>query len=246
MEATTTKSLHPALWVAAISATTFSLVGIASMTGLLPHKAEAPVQTAALTQAAAPAPVAVPEVPVAPAAVPTPAPAISEEAAPVPAAKPAPKIAAKPRPVHRTPSTQVARRDVPPDEGFRNLNNTMPPPPPAPPAICADCGVVEAVNAVEIQGEAKGVGAVAGGVVGGVVGNQIGNGNGRTAARILGMIGGAVAGHQIEKAQRKTVKYDAVVHFEDGATRHFSYDAPPPWQPGARVKMVNGALAPNA
>lgn len=244
MEATTTRTLHPALWVASIAATAFSLVGIASMTGVLPQKADVPVQTAALTQPATVAASAVPAVPTAPVAT-TPTTTVNVQVA-APAPAPAAKAAATPRPVRRAAprSEPVASRDEPRDEGFRNLSTT--PAQPAAPALCRDCGIVEAVNAIEQPGEASGLGAAAGGVLGGVVGNQIGNGGTRQTARILGMIGGAVAGHQIEKSQRKTMKYELVVRFEDGTTRRFDYDSQPAWHTGERVKLVNGVLVANA
>ena len=40
-----------------------------------------------------------------------------------------------------------------------------------------------------------------GGVAGGVIGHQIGGGRGKTAATIVGAIGGAVVGNEIEKKQ---------------------------------------------
>jgi len=250
MEATTPRTLHPALWVASIAATAFSLVGIASMTGVLPQKADTPVQTAALTQpVAAAATPAAPVVPVAPVAT-TPTTTVNVQVAAPAAPAPIAKAAATPRPVRRAAprSEPVANREEarnePRDEGFRNLSTT--PAQPAAPALCRDCGIVEAVNAIEQPGEASGLGAAAGGVLGGVVGNQIGNGGARQTARILGMIGGAVAGHQIEKSQRKTMKYELVVRFEDGTTRRFDYDSQPSWQAGERVKLVNGVLVANA
>ncbi|MDO8371047.1 MAG: hypothetical protein Q7T39_03880, partial [Polaromonas sp.] len=70
---------------------------------------------------------------------------------------------------------------------------------PAPkPVVCADCGTVEAVTAVQRQGEVNGVavgnttvglGTVAGGVVGGLLGNQVGGGSGKTAMTVLGAAG---------------------------------------------------------
>lgn len=251
MEATSPRTLHPALWVASIAATTFSLVGIASMTGVLPQKTEVPVQTAALApQIATVAPPVATVAPPAPAAA-TPTTTVNVQVA-APAPAPVAKVATTTtsRPVRRAaPRTEpVASRDEPREEpreeGFRNLNNT--PAQPVAPAICRDCGVIEAVNAIEQPGEANGVGAVIGGLLGGVVGNQIGNGGARQTARILGMAGGAYAGHQVEKAQRKTTKYELVVRFEDGTTRRFDYDSQPSWRTGERVKLVNGVLVANA
>jgi len=118
-------------------------------------------------------------------------------------------------------------------------NPTMAPPPP----VCRECGVVQSVRAVGHQGQGSGVGAVAGGVVGGALGNQIGRGRGRNAATVVGVLGGAVAGHEIEKSQRSYTTYEISVRFDDGGYRTFAQDAPPPWRQGDRVRMINGTLA---
>ncbi|MEO8023035.1 glycine zipper 2TM domain-containing protein [Polaromonas sp.] len=100
---------------------------------------------------------------------------------------------------------------------------------PAPkPVVCADCGTVEAVTAVQRQGQVNGVpvgnttiglGTVAGGVVGGLLGNQVGGGNGKTAMTVLGAAGGAFAGNQIEKNMKKVTVYQVRVRMNDGSTR---------------------------
>ena len=90
-----------------------------------------------------------------------------------------------------------------------------------PAALCASCGVVESVNAVQEKGEGSGVGAVAGGVLGGVVGHQVGGGNGKTAMTVIGALGGGLAGHEVEKRVRSETRYDIRVRMEDGSTRVF-------------------------
>ncbi len=100
---------------------------------------------------------------------------------------------------------------------------------PAPkPVVCADCGTVEAVTAVQRQGEVNGVavgnttvglGTVAGGVVGGLLGNQVGGGSGKTAMTVLGAAGGAFAGNQIEKNMKKVTVYQVRVRMNDGSVR---------------------------
>ncbi|HQR98958.1 MULTISPECIES: glycine zipper 2TM domain-containing protein [unclassified Polaromonas] len=100
---------------------------------------------------------------------------------------------------------------------------------PAPkPVVCADCGTVEAVTAVQRQGEVNGVavgnttvglGTVAGGVVGGLLGNQVGGGSGKTAMTVLGVAGGAFAGNQIEKNMKKVTVYQVRVRMNDGSVR---------------------------
>jgi outer membrane lipoprotein SlyB len=113
------------------------------------------------------------------------------------------------------------------------------------PSVCANCGRVEAVNAIEQKGEGSGLGAIAGGVVGGVLGNQVGSGRGRTAATVVGAGAGAYAGHEIEKYAKKTQRYDVVVRLEDGTARTFSYQNEPAFRAGDRVKVVEGALVAN-
>ena len=86
-------------------------------------------------------------------------------------------------------------------------------------AVCHECGVIEAVNAVEVQGENKGVGAVAGGVGGALVGSQIAGGHNRTLGGVVGAVGGGLLGNAIEKHQRKATMYDVTVRMDDGTHR---------------------------
>src|SRR5829696_3527652 len=86
---TNTKTLHPLLTAAAVSLTVFSAVGVAALTGLIPHsKGSAKDAT----------PVA---------AVAVEAPAIKSEPIPAPQAAPAPKPAKKPVVRHTTPAAPV-------------------------------------------------------------------------------------------------------------------------------------------
>jgi outer membrane lipoprotein SlyB len=108
--------------------------------------------------------------------------------------------------------------------------------------VCTSCGVVSSVNAIEQLGEGSGLGAVAGGVVGGLLGNQVGGGTGKKIATVAGVAGGAYAGHQIEKNAKSSTRYDVIVKMEDGTTQTFSFDSQPAFQPGSKVRVVNGAL----
>ena len=51
---------------------------------------------------------------------------------------------------------------------------------------------------VVVTGQKSGAGALLGGVAGGAVGNAIGGGSGRAAATVLGVMGGAILGNNIE------------------------------------------------
>ena len=92
--------------------------------------------------------------------------------------------------------------------------------------VCASCGRVESVQAVEQAEPATGVGAVAGGVLGAVVGNQVGKGNGRTAATLLGAAGGGYVGHKIEQRTRTRTVYQVAVRMDNGSVRHFQRAQP--------------------
>ena len=123
---------------------------------------------------------------------------------------------------------------------------TMAPPPPpdvAPPRpICRDCGVIESVREVEKAGKASGSGAAVGGIAGGILGNQAGRGNGRTAMTLLGAIGGAIAGNEIEKNTAKAKSYEILIRFDDGTTRLITQDTPPVWRSGDRIRVQDGVI----
>jgi outer membrane lipoprotein SlyB len=65
-------------------------------------------------------------------------------------------------------------------------------------------GVIEQIENVQIDSNHhRGVGAVVGGLAGLGIGSLIGGGTGRDVAMVLGTVGGAVAGNEVQK------KYDA-------------------------------------
>ncbi|MHB1359157.1 MAG: outer membrane lipoprotein [Rhodocyclaceae bacterium] len=226
--------LHPLVAVAAVAVTLLSLTGIAAMLGYLPlGKSAAPAETLAAAPSAVPASVAA--VPPAPTLAPTLAPTqVASEARPVekPAVKPAPKPVAKAPAPSATPSSGIAQAPAMP----------APPPPVAAPAPCPNCGVIDNIREVTQAGEGSGLGAVAGGVLGGILGNQIGGGTGNKIATVAGVAGGAYAGHQVEKNQKKTTHYEITVRMKDGSLRSLTQDNPPAWRIGDRVRVEGGGL----
>lgn len=119
-------------------------------------------------------------------------------------------------------------------------------------AVCADCGTVQSVTAVERQGQVNGVpvgnttigiGTVAGGVLGGVLGNQVGNGNGKTLATVLGAAGGAYAGNTVEKNMKKVTVYDVRVRMDDGSFRNMDISTAVPVGSKVIVEGKNLRLA---
>ena len=108
--------------------------------------------------------------------------------------------------------------------------------------VCANCGVVEAVNAVQQKGEGGVVGMVGGGVAGALVGSQIGHGGGKTVAEVAGAAGGAFLGNEIQKKVTSTTHYNVVVRLENGGTQTVSYPTQPAFSVGSRVRVENGTL----
>lgn len=222
---------HPLILTAAAAVTIASGVVIANLAGWLPQsKPEAPQATPTVAQTAT----------------------VTAEPAPVATAKPASqKVGAgeTAQKVHKAPPPVYK---VPASASVNTPNYRMPPPPPtaapdiarAAPPLCRDCGTIEAIEEVPVEGKAGAGGAIAGGVVGSVIGNQIGEGSGRTVARLLGMAGGAYVGHQIEKSGNKSVRYDITVRFEDGTSQRVSSTTPPAWRSGDKVRIQNGEIVP--
>lgn len=110
-------------------------------------------------------------------------------------------------------------------------------------STCANCGVVETVRMVQLEGNASGLGAVAGGVTGALVGNQFGRGGGNTAMTLIGAAGGAYAGNSIEKNMNRQTAYRITVRMDDGAYRTISQSHVPAVAAGDKVKVVNGNVS---
>lgn len=110
----------------------------------------------------------------------------------------------------------------------------------------AGYGVVQSIELVRqdsagIGGIGIGIGTVAGAVVGGVVGSQIGKGGGKTAATVLGVAGGAYAGHELEKrSQQQADAYKFTIRMSDGSYQTLMQSTNPDIRVGDRVQIDNG------
>lgn len=115
---------------------------------------------------------------------------------------------------------------------------------------CATCGVVEGIRTVQVPVRDDSnhlIGTVAGGVVGGVVGNQFGGGHGRDALTVLGAVGGALAGREVERnirEQQTVTHYELTVRMSDGSRRQFRSAQPFAFASGDRVRVENDQLLP--
>jgi outer membrane lipoprotein SlyB len=112
-------------------------------------------------------------------------------------------------------------------------------------AVCTDCGVIVSTQLINSVKQTSGIGMVGGAVVGGLLGNQVGGGRGKDLATVAGAVGGAVAGNEIEKSSGATQHYEITVRFENGSSRVFNQINQPTWQPGDRVRVIDGVIRSN-
>lgn len=107
---------------------------------------------------------------------------------------------------------------------------------------CVNCGVVEAINVVEVKGDGSYLGKVVGGVAGALLGSQVGSGRGTTVAQVAGAVGGVLVGNEIERRMKTTKHFEALVRLENGGVQTVSYETQPPFMVGAKVRVENGTL----
>lgn len=150
-----------------------------------------------------------------------------------PSAAETPAVAAAVPPAVGAPAAEKIQQNQPPalaSQAQTAINSGANPAPPlrtaAQAPLCATCGRVESVQAVQQAAPATGVGAVAGGVLGAVVGNQVGKGSGRAAATVLGAVGGGYVGHKVEERTRTRTVYQIAVRMDDGSVRRFTRAQP--------------------
>ncbi|MFL6563639.1 MAG: glycine zipper 2TM domain-containing protein [Burkholderiales bacterium] len=228
---TNTRRLHPLLTAAAISVTVFSAVGVAAVTGLIPNSIGSHNQEGAVES-------------------------IQEVAKPVEPviAQPAPQTA--PKPMHKKPVARASTPKPAAPVAYNDYGTPPPPPPyaqapaapvetPKPVAQPGNLATVQAVREVKDAGEGTALGPVAGGIAGAVLGNQIGKGHGsQKVITVLGAAGGAFAGRAIEKQARGTTHWEIDVRRDDGANETVRSDVAPSYQPGQRVRLIDGRLQP--
>lgn len=107
---------------------------------------------------------------------------------------------------------------------------------------CANCGVVETINVIEVKGDGNYLGMIAGGLAGALLGHQVGGGSGQTIATVAGAAGGAYAGNVIEGKMKTTKHYEVIVRLDNGGTQAVAYEAVPGFKVGDKVRVENGVL----
>jgi outer membrane lipoprotein SlyB len=230
------RALHPLVAIASVCVIALCAVAIAAILGWLPTPN---AQQEAAQTASAAGPEDANRAPLPPDAA---AGSVPGAGAAVPAVSTQQRTAqAQPQPQPQ-PQSQVAPGVQAP--------SAQPAPPAADAASCPHCGVVVSTNQVQVPVQNNGepiIGTVAGGVVGGVVGNQFGGGGGKTALTVLGAVGGALAGREIErniKQQQTVTRYQLVARTNDGRTHTFRSATPFQYAPGQAIRVENNQLLP--
>ncbi|WP_083745676.1 glycine zipper 2TM domain-containing protein [Variovorax sp. KK3] len=135
--------------------------------------------------------------------------------------------------------------------GLTGCASYAPPGGPQPGAIEVRQGVIEQINASQLQGPSHaGVGAIIGGIAGAGLGNLIGRGNGRAVATVLGSLGGGFLGNEIQQADfdRPLPAQQVVVRVDNGVIVAVTQPVNPALYPGMRVYLegsgVNARVVP--
>lgn len=104
-------------------------------------------------------------------------------------------------------------------------------------------GSVRSIEVIALDNRSTGGAAVLGAVLGGVIGNQFGRGSGRSIATGVGVIGGAVAGNQVEQNSKSAKEiYRVTVDFDNGRTQLFDYQQIGDLRRGDRVRVAGSQI----
>ncbi len=104
-------------------------------------------------------------------------------------------------------------------------------------------GTVSSIQIINTESGGINGGAILGAVLGGVVGNQIGSGSGRKIATGAGVIGGAMAGNELNKrANGNNELYRVTVRQANGRTQQFDYQQIGDLQIGDRVRIEGSQI----
>jgi outer membrane lipoprotein SlyB len=100
-------------------------------------------------------------------------------------------------------------------------------------------GVIEQISAVQIpSNHHQGVGAVVGGLAGLGIGSLIGGGTGRDVAMVVGAVGGALAGNEIQKKNDQPIAgQQIIVRTTNGVLVAVTQPAGPSLRVGQRVYL---------
>lgn len=134
----------------------------------------------------------------------------------------------------------VVRQDGRPSAGFWT-SNALAQQTAAPPAvaICGRCGIVEASRTVVTDSEGEIMPSAENRAIGSPIGLQAGGG------RAVGMLVGAATGVAVGKEMTAGTRNEVTVRLGDGSIMVVREKHAARWEPGDRVKVVDGVLRRN-
>ena len=100
-------------------------------------------------------------------------------------------------------------------------------------------GTITGIQPVTIEGKGNALGAVAGGAVGAAAGHTMGGGTGKTLTTILGAVGGAIAGSEVQKQAGTQKGLQLTIKLDDGQTVSVVQSANQQFYVGQRVRLIS-------
>jgi len=107
-------------------------------------------------------------------------------------------------------------------------------------------GTVLSTKPVVIEGNRSGVGQLPGAIIGGVAGSSLGDGKGQEIFTVLGAVGGAILGQQIEEKATRAQGLELTIQLDSGRNLSIvqEVDSVDAFREGQRVRVLTqGALA---
>ncbi len=107
-------------------------------------------------------------------------------------------------------------------------------------------GTVIGTQPVVIEGNRSGAGQLPGAIIGGVAGSSLGDGKGQQIFTVLGAVGGAILGQQIEEKATRAQGLELTIELDSGRTLSIvqEVDSVDQFKEGQRVRVLTqGALA---
>lgn len=107
----------------------------------------------------------------------------------------------------------------------------------------ARSATIESIRETVQQGKSSsGLGMIGGALIGGGLGSLVGGGNGRTAATVVGALGGAYVGNNVEKSRSTETVWEIGVRYDNGSWGTIKQSATPPFRVGDRVLVTDSGL----
>jgi outer membrane lipoprotein SlyB len=102
-------------------------------------------------------------------------------------------------------------------------------------------GTIESISENVEQAQPSGAGLILGGLAGGGLGSLVGGGTGKTVATVVGALGGAYVGNQVEKSKTQVI-YQISVRYDDGTWATIRQSANTGLRVGDKVRVTDNGI----